>query len=323
MEPEKKSWLQSLFAYAEGEKKKMLLSVALSVISVSSGLAPFYCMYRLICLFAAGTAQTAVVIRWCLWALLAYGVKIITFTLSTGVSHNMAYHVLEGLRLRLADRFLHAPLGDAENHTIGEIKSMMVDKIENLEPPLAHMIPEGAGHVVLPIVSIIALLCIDWRLVLASLVTFPLSFFCMGLTFKISGKNFQTYDTANAYMNSTIVEYIEGIEVIKAFGRAGVSYEKYARAITDFRTFVVKWLSSTYLTMKLSFALFPSTLIGTLPVALAVIHIWRRSFDVQPPALSPEDDRGPARQALYADVDAAMLPLTEKPSFPETLRRDF
>ena len=330
MEPEKKSWLQSLFAYAEGEKKKMLLSVALSVISVSSGLAPFYCMYRLICLFAAGTAQTAVVIRWCLWALLAYGVKIITFTLSTGVSHNMAYHVLEGLRLRLADRFLHAPLGDAENHTIGEIKSMMVDKIENLEPPLAHMIPEGAGHVVLPIVSIIALLCIDWRLVLASLVTFPLSFFCMGLTFKISGKNFQTYDTANAYMNSTIVEYIEGIEVIKAFGRAGVSYEKYARAITDFRTFVVKWLSSTYLTMKLSFALFPSTLIGTLPVALAlanngvitapmavlaVIHIWRRSFDVQPPALSPEDDRSPARQALYADVDAAMLPLTEKPSF--------
>ena len=94
----------------------------------------------------------------------------------------------------------------------------------------------------------------------------------MGLTFKISGKNFQTYDKANAYMNSTIVEYIEGIEVIKAFGRAGVSYEKYARAITDFRTFVVRWLSSTYITMKLSFALFPSTLIGTLPVALTLAN---------------------------------------------------
>lgn len=69
-------------------------------------------------------------------------------------------------------------------------------------------------------------------------------------------------------MNSTIVEYIEGIEVIKAFGKAGVSYEKYAGAITDFRTFVVKWLASTYVTMKLAFALFPSTLIGTLPVSL-------------------------------------------------------
>ena len=270
MKTQKKSWIQSLFAYAEGEKKKMLLSVVLSVVSVTVGLAPFYCMYRIICLFVEGGADTAGIIGWCLWALLAYGVKIVTFTLSTGVSHSMAYRVLEGLRLRLADRFLHAPLGDVENHTIGEIKSMMVDKIENLEPPLAHMIPEGAGHVVLPIVSIAALLCIDWRLALASLVTFPLSVVCMMLTMVISGKNFQTYDQSNAYMNSIIVEYMEGIEVIKAFGRAGVSYEKYAKAITDFRTFVVKWLSSTYLTMKLSFALFPSTLIGTLPVALAL-----------------------------------------------------
>ena len=127
----------------------------------------------------------------------------------------------------------------------------------------------------LPIVSIIALLCIDWRLALASLVTFPLSFICMGLTFKISGKNFEKFDQSSNYMNSTIVEYIEGIEVIKAFGRAGVSYEKYAAAITDFRTFVVKWLTSTFATMKLSFALFPSTLIGTLPAALALANSGR------------------------------------------------
>ena len=270
MKAKKKSWTSALFAYAGGEKKRLALSVVLSVLSVMLGLVPFYCMYALICLFVDGTATAALAVRWCLLALLAYVVKILLFSLSTGTSHAMAYTILEGLRLRLADRFLHAPLGNVENHTIGEIKSMMVDKIENLEPPLAHMIPEGAGHVVLPVVSIIALLCIDWRLALASLVTFPLSFLCMGLTFKISGKNFEKYDQSANYMNSTIVEYIEGIEVIKAFGRAGVSYEKYAAAINDFRTFVVKWLASTFATMKLSFALFPSTLIGTLPVALAL-----------------------------------------------------
>lgn len=111
--------------------------------------------------------------------------------------------------MRLADRFLKAPLGNVQNKSIGEIKGMMVDKIENLEPPLAHMIPEGAGHIVLPIVSIAALAVIDWRLALASLVTFPLSFVCMGLTFKISGKNFDKFDKSNARMNSTIVEYVE------------------------------------------------------------------------------------------------------------------
>ncbi len=261
-----------LFAYAESEKKKMVLSVVLSVLSVMLGLVPFYCMYRMICLFVADSATTAEIIKWCLLSLTAYVLKILTFTLSTGTSHSMAYSILEQLRLRLADRFLRAPLGNVEAHTIGEIKGIMVDKIENLEPPLAHMIPEGAGHIVLPIVSIAALAVIDWRLALASLVTFPLSFICMGLTFKISGRNFAKYDESSNYMNSTIVEYIEGIEVIKAFGRAGVSYEKYAGAITDFSKFVIKWLSSTFATMKLSFALFPSTLIGTLPVALALAN---------------------------------------------------
>lgn len=264
--------MNALFAYAQGEKKRLAWSVVLSVVSVVLGLAPFYCMYRMICLFAAGTATTAAVIKWCALTLAGYAVKILIFSLSTGISHAMAYSVLEGLRLRLADRFLRAPLGDVENHSIGEIKNMMVDKIENIEPPLAHMIPEGAGHIVLPVISIAALLCIDWRLALASLVTFPLSFLCMGLTFKISGDSFAKYDRSSNEMNSAIVEYIEGIEVIKAFGRAGVSYEKYAGAITSFRTFVVKWLTSTFVTMKLSFALFPSTLIGTLPVALALAN---------------------------------------------------
>lgn len=272
MKSKKNSWTKSLFAYAEGEQKRLILSVLLSIFSVMLGLLPFYCMYEIICLFVAGTATKAAVIKWCLLALGIYAGKIVTFSLSTETSHSMAYHILEGLRLRLADRFLHAPLGNVQNRSIGEIKNMVVDKIENLEPPLAHMIPEGAGHIVLPVVSILALAVLDWRLALASLVTFPISFLCMGLTFQISGENFKKFDQSSNYMNSTIVEYIEGIEVIKAFGRAGVSYEKYAGAIHNFCTFVVKWLSSTFVTMKLSFALFPSTLIGTLPVALALAN---------------------------------------------------
>lgn len=272
MEPNKKSWLQALFAYADGEKARLILSVVLSVLSVMLGLVPFYCMYEVICLFVAGAVTSAAIVKWCLAALAAYIAKIVSFSLSTGISHSMAYTILEGLRLRLADRFLHAPLGEVQKNSIGEIKNMMVDKIENLEPPLAHMIPEGAGHIVLPIVSIAALAAIDWRIALASLVTFPLSIICMGLTFKISGENFAKFDESSNAMNSTIVEYVEGIEVIKAFGKAGVSYEKYARAIDDFRVFVVKWLTSTFATMKLSFALFPSTLIGTLPTALALAN---------------------------------------------------
>ncbi len=270
MKEKKENWLRTLLGYAGGYRKKFSLSVVLSVISVTAGLVPFFCMYRVLCEFVEQTVTMQSVVGWCLGALAAYTVKVLCFAGSTGASHQVAYHVLEGLRLRMADRFLHAPLGEVQAHSIGEIKNVMVDKIEHIEPPLAHVVPEGAGHIVLPVVSILALAAIDFRIALASLVTFPAAFVCTMLTFQISGRNFDTYNQSNAYMNSAIIEYIEGIEVIKAFGRTGVSYEKYAGAIKNYRTFVIKWLSSTWVTMKLAFALFPSTLIGTLPVSLAL-----------------------------------------------------
>lgn len=261
-------WFACLLAYAKDSRGKLIGSVVLSITSVIAGLLPYYCMFRLIAAFVDNALSTGLILRWCGLALLAYGIKVVFFGLSTGLSHYTAYHILENLRLQVATRFLHAPLGEVEAHSIGEIKNIMVDKIEDIEPPLAHMIPEGTGHLLLPVVSLLALAVIDWRVALASLITVPFSLFCMVLTFQISGKNFDKYNQSNAYMNSTIVEYIEGIEVIKAFGRAGMSYEKYAKAILDYKTFVIKWLTSTWVTFKLAFALFPSTLLGTLPMCL-------------------------------------------------------
>lgn len=272
-EKKKKSgWLSCLMVYAGGCKGKLRASVILSVISIVSGLVPYYSVYKIIEAFIADTAGFSVLLMWSLTALMAYVVKVLFFGLSTGLSHNAAYNILEELRMRVADRFMHAPLGNVTQHSIGEIKNVIVDKIENIEPPLAHMVPEGAGHVVLPVISFIALAVIDWRVALASLITLPLSLVCMVLTFKISGRNFEKYNESNASMNSTIVEYIEGIEVIKAFGREGSSYEKFSSAITDYRRFIIKWLSSTWVTMKLAFALFPSTLLGTLPVGLLLCY---------------------------------------------------
>lgn len=266
----KDSWLKVLFRYTDGSERRMGLSVILSIISVIGGLVPYYCIYRGADLYIRNIGQVPMpeIIRWCILALVFYVVKIVCFSASTWISHIAAYHILEGLRLRLTDRFLKAPLGDVEGHSIGEIKSIMVEKIENMEPPLAHMIPEGSGHILLPVVSLAALCFVDVRIALAALVTLPFSMVLMSLTMVISGKSFTKYDESNAHMNSTIVEYIEGIEVIKAFGRAGTSYEKYSGAILDYKKFVIKWLSSTWITMKLTFALFPSTILGTLPVGL-------------------------------------------------------
>ena len=264
----RENWFVVLLHYADHQQFKFVLSLIFSVISVVSGLIPYYCMYRILELFIKNRLTAENIIYWCIAALLFYIIKALLFTLSTGLSHHVAFHVLTGLRRQIVDNLLHAPMGTVQKLSIGEIKNMIVDKSENIEPPLAHVVPEGAGHLVLPIVSFIALFMIDWRLSLAALVTFPAALICMMLTFKISGESFKKYDASNAHITSTIVEYVEGIEVIKAFGKAGVSYEKYASSINDFRKFVLEWMASTWVTMKLAFALFPSTLLGTLPVSL-------------------------------------------------------
>ena len=265
------NWFGTLLGYAEGQGGKFAASIVLSVISIIAGLGPYFCLYKLVELFVLEAVTSVAIIRWCVSALLFYAVKVLFFSWSTGLSHQVAYHVVAGLRKQIMDRFLHAPLGAVQKLTIGEIKNIIVDKVALIEPPLAHMVPEGAGHIVLPLVSLIALWMLDWHLALAALVTAPAAIVCMLLTFVISGKSFQRYNESNAYMNSTIVEYIEGIEVIKAFGRAGVSYEKYASSITDFRTFVLKWMASTWVTMKLAFALLPSTLLGVLPMSVYLV----------------------------------------------------
>ncbi|MCR5476247.1 MAG: ABC transporter ATP-binding protein/permease [Lachnospiraceae bacterium] len=268
---EEKKWFGTLLSYAEGSGGRLCTSVVFSMISLISGLIPYYCVYRILDRYIAGEIDRAFAGKYCLAALLAYLVKVVCFGISTGISHYVAFHVLEGLRLKVADAFLHAPLGEVYAHSIGEIKGVIIDKIEDIEPPLAHVVPEGAGHILLPMVCFVSLAMVDIRIALASLLAFPLGLVFMMLTFKISGKNMTKYQEANAGMSSMIVEYVEGIEVIKAFGKSGVSYEKFAGSIRDYRDFVIEWLRSTWVTMKLAFALMPATLLGVVPVSILLV----------------------------------------------------
>lgn len=268
---EAKGWFKTLLSYAKGSGGELFVSVIFSMISLISGLVPYYFVYLMLDRYISGNLDKTFVLNYSLAALLAYLLKVICFGISTGISHHVAFNVLEGLRLKVADTFMKAPLGEVYAHSIGEIKNVIIDKIEDIEPPLAHVVPEGAGHILLPIVCFIALALIDIRVALAALLAFPLGLIFMMLTFKLSGKNMEKYQKANAGMSSMIVEYVEGIEVIKAFGKTGVSYEKFAGSICDYRNFVIEWLKSTWVTMKLAFAFMPATLLGVIPVSILLI----------------------------------------------------
>ena len=267
----RKNWFRTLLSYADGREHRMWLSVILSIVSIVSGLIPFYCVYRMVDAYIAGSLENSVIIFWGAIGALTYTVKVVCFGFSTGLSHYVAYYVLEGLRLKIAEAFLKAPLGEVQAHSIGEIKNVIVERIEEIEPPLAHMIPEGSGHLVLPAVSLIALFFLDFRVALGSLLSLPIGFVFMLITFAISGKSMKKYMESNERLNSVIVEYIEGIEVIRAFGKAGSSYKKYADIVLEYKGFVIDWMRNTRVAMKLAFAFMPATLFGVVPVSLYLV----------------------------------------------------
>ena len=263
-----RTWLSILLSYAGPCRGKMAASVALAVVSVAGGFVPYLGVYQILRLFVERQAGLEGILLWCGVCLAGYAVKVVGYALSTMLAHVSAYTILEGLRLQVADRLMGAPLGEVESRPIGAMKSTVVDRIEDVEPPLAHMIPELSSNLLLPLAVVIAMFAIDWRMGLALLVTIPVALVPMAAGMRSYNKNYAAYMAANNHVNSVIVEYVEGIQVVKAFSQGERSYAKFAQAVSSFRDFTLNWFRCTWASMNLCLSILPTTLLGTLPVGI-------------------------------------------------------
>ena len=144
-----RTWLGILLSFAAPCRGKMAGSVVLAILSVAGGFVPYLGVYQIIRLFLERQADWEGIVFWCGVCLAGYAVKVAGYALSTMLAHVSAYTILEGLRLQVADRLMGAPLGEVESRPIGSMKSTIVDRIEDVEPPLAHMIPELSSNLLL------------------------------------------------------------------------------------------------------------------------------------------------------------------------------
>lgn len=263
-----KSWISIVFSFASQCRGKIALSVVCAIISVAAGLVPYWSVYQVITLFIGGSPEMAVVWRWCWIGLGAYAVRFLLYGISTSLSHISAYTILENIRLALAQRLMKAPLGTVMGESVGKLKSVLVDRVETIELPLAHMIPECSSNLLLSVAVFIYLACIDWRMALAMLVTIPFALVAFAAMMKNFNKLYADYMESSNYVNGVIVEYVEGIEVIKAFNQSSSSYEKFAKAVQSFKDYTLKWYQSSWKGMNFITAVLPSTFLGTLPVGM-------------------------------------------------------
>lgn len=263
-----RTWLGILLSFAAPCRGKMAASVVLAILSVAGGFVPYLGVYQIIRLFLERQTSWEGILFWCGVCLAGYAIKVAGYALSTMLAHVSAYTILEGLRLQAADRLMGAPLGEVDSRPIGVMKSTIVDRIEDIEPPLAHMIPELSSNILLPLVVAIAMFAIDWRMGLALLVTIPVALIPMAFGLRTYNKNYAAYMAANAHVNSVIVEYVEGIQVVKAFSQGERSYQKFANAVRSFRDFTMDWFRCTWASMNLCLSILPTTLLGTLPMGI-------------------------------------------------------
>ncbi|MGE7998500.1 ABC transporter ATP-binding protein [Lysinibacillus sp. NPDC093190] len=268
----KEHWIKSIIQFAGSSKTPLTQSVILAIISVIGGLVPYVAVYQILTHLIDGTQTMQVIFFWIAIATIGYFAQTLFHAISSYFSHRAAYNILEEIRLQLAEKLLRAPLGDILNQSVGKTKNVIIDRVETLELPLAHIIPEGISNLLLPIGVFIYMLTIDYRLALASLVTVPIAFIVYAFMMRNFNTQYQHYMDASNHMNSIIVEYVEGIEVIKTFNQTNASYEKFSNTIIDFKNYTMKWFHSTWPWMTLGNAILPSTLVGTLPIGLWLYH---------------------------------------------------
>ena len=272
MKQQKKSWVKTLLSFAEPCKGKMILSVLCAIFSVAGGFIPFWAVYKILLLFINRTATGNDILLWCLVGVGGYLIRVLCFGISTILAHISAYTILEGIRLKIANRLMKAPLGEVMRRRIGYLKNIIMDKVEDLEPPLAHVIPELTSNLLLPLAIFVWMLAIDWRMGLSILIAPALAMIPMFFLMKNYNSQYAAYMEANNHVNNIIIEYVEGIEVVKAFNQSTSSYEKFVGAVKSFKDFTLNWFKSTWKTMNLMMAIMPTTLLGVLPVGLLLVR---------------------------------------------------
>lgn len=261
--------LKKVFSYAKEYKWKTYLALFLILLSGIIGVVPFLLTYDIIIKFVQKTViETNYLLIMSGGIIIALFLKGYFYYKGLDASHEVAFDTLMGMRIKFVEKMRKMPLGEINAKGVGSYKKNLVDDIEAVESLLAHIIPEGIPFVIVPILIYSIIFITDWRLGFLSLGSIPFGLIPMIFMMKKGIKKMPMYYKSAENMNSTIVEYINGMEVIKIFGRTTDSYTKYKNSVEEYRDFTLDWFRDSWTYMAMYMAVLPCTVLLLLPVGL-------------------------------------------------------
>mgnify|MGYP001652509768 FL=1 len=241
-------------------------SVVLAVLGAAAGIVPYIAAAQILTLICAGMYELGPIATAASVALVGYLGSVWLASASTIISHRCAFITLNSIRKALTDKLSRVPMGTVLDQPSGTFKTLIVDTVEKLELPLAHMVPELTANTLIPVLMLAYLFVLDWRLALISLITIPVGICCYMGMMKDYGPRYARVLDASKNMDAAIVEYIGGIEVIKGFNQSTASYGRYVDAVRANEGAKVTWFRQTNPFYVAGVTIMPSCLIGVLPL---------------------------------------------------------
>lgn len=258
---------KKVLEYTGEYRKTTYAAIVVLLVGIIMNVLPFLFVYQIIRPLLMREPMTAEYVIWRIAAIAVCALLYAVFYVwGLSLSHRSAYNTLKNLRISLQGKLEKQPLGAIQEKGVGAIKKMFIDDIETIELLLAHALPEGIANLTIPVLVFIGMLLVDWKLALLSLCSLPLGVIAMMVMYRIGMKDMGNYYAAAQKMNNTIVEYINGMEVVKVFNRDGESYHRFEGDVKSYRDFTLAWYKACWPWMALYSSILPCVALFALPI---------------------------------------------------------
>ncbi len=265
MKEKKRSAASWILEWAGQKRSAYVWSVVLAAGSVIFKVIPYFMIADVVKMFLDSNREFEAYLVKAVWIALSFILAELLHSLSTALSHKATFTVLANIRKTCCEKLARVPLGYVKDTSSGTFKNILVERIDSIETTLAHIVPEFTSNLLAPVIILIYFFLTDWRLALWSLVPVVvgfLSYFGMMLDYKPS---FERTVQTTKDLNDAAVEYIDGIEVIKAFGKTESSYAKFTKAAMAYADSFISWMKRCSIFHALMMVVTPYTLLTVLP----------------------------------------------------------
>ena len=278
MKEQKQSWTQSLFIWAKPQKKLYLWSILLAIGNVILKIIPYFIIADIVKMILNGNQNFNTYLYKAILIAISFIIAELFHSISTTLSHKATFLILANIRKECCDKLAKVPLGYVKDTSSGTFKNILVERIDSIETTLAHIVPEFTSNLLAPLAILIYYFTIDWRLALLSLLMVVIGFMSyLGMMIDFQ-PNFEKTVQATKELNDAAVEYIDGIEVIKAFSKTESSYAKFSKAATGYANSFINWMKKCSIFHALMMTITPYTLFTVLPFGAHFVENGTLSF---------------------------------------------